>query len=477
MNTGSSQGPVIPSGQKNNFLPDCTRVIFHIDMNAFYCSCHAAENPELYGNRKTAVAGSPETRHGVVVTASYAARSHGVRATMTVPQALRACPGLILLAPDFDLYRAYSRRVFALIREYTPQVQVFSIDECFADVTHSSQFGTFVEMARTLQDRILHELGLPCSIGIGPNKFLAKMASDMKKPLGITILLAEDVESVLWPLSVRTMFGVGEKTAERLQNLGILTIKDLAHADVQRLARSLGKRAHELFAHANGLDDSPVISERPQAKSVGHSITLAQDVREFDALRTVLLNLSDQVGRRLRQRNLWGKTIEITIRYDNRKTMTHALTLAEFTNLTETIYETAVRLFSQHWHNGRPVRLLGVRIAQLRGHGKDDAVEVTEQLSLFDVGDGDSTDVDGLDATIASMNGIGVAGPLRSPGGARDQGSARHMKLVRLTQVVDSLRDKFGEDAVIRGRMLAQSESRDLLNHKVRGTSLQKDPE
>jgi DNA polymerase-4 len=423
------------------------RDILHIDMNAFYCSCHAAESPGRYRGKPTAVAGSPETRHGVVVTASYEARRMGVRATMTVPEALRVCPSLILIEPDFTLYRRYSREVFRRVREYTPLVEVFSIDECFADVGGSRQFGSVTDIAHQIQKRLLRELGLPCSIGIGSNKFLAKMASDLKKPLGISELRLEHVEERLWPLPIGQMFGVGMRTAERLQKVGIRTIGHLARSNPNLLWRLLGKRGLELWRLANGHDDSPVSPERAPAKSIGHSITLPRDVAEFEEIRTVLLNLADQVGRRLRRHKACGRTVQITIRYADRHTITRAKTLPTPTDLTEDIYLAALALAREHVQPGRKVRLLGVSVHHLvDGHEGD---EPSRQLRLF-----------------PEEDALELPGALPTP--HRDRWR-------RLDTVTDQLRDKYGEDIIIRGRMLSPHDSNQIRDRRRRGTSLQKD--
>jgi DNA polymerase IV len=439
------------------------RQILHIDMNAFYCSCHEAAEPALYRGKPTAVAGSPETRHGVVVTASYEARRRGVRATMTVPEAQRICPDIIFIAPDFKLYREYSRRAFDVVRRFTPLIEIFSIDECWADVTGSRQFGTALDIARSIQECLLHELSLPCSIGVGPNKFLTKMASDFHKPLGITELWTSDVQEKLWPLSVGQMFGIGKKSAERLERMGIRTIGDLARADVTRLARVFGKRAMELIKHANGIDDSPVTDDREPPKSIGHSITLPEDVSDLDELRTVLLNLSDQVGRRMRHHMMVGKTVQITMRYTDRKTVTRARTLDNYTDLTEQIYETAYLLLSEHKPKGAKLRLVGVAVS---GLCKRDKVEPThEQLTLFDWMTAPETDAHGSQPHELSR---GTARKTSAHPVSRE-------KLRTLTEVTDRLRDKYGEDIVIRGRMLYRHPSEEIRNHQKRGTSLQKD--
>lgn len=427
------------------------RAVLHVDMNAFYCACHAAAEPDLYAGRPTAVAGSPERRHGVVVTASYEARSLGVRATMTVAEALRAAPGLILIHPDFTLYRSYSRQVFDIVRTYTPEVEIFSIDECWADVTGSSQFGNPEEIGQALQARLLAELGIPCSVGVSSNKFLAKMASDFRKPMGLTVLWPEQVADILWPLPTRQMFGVGEKSAARLDRLGIHTIGQIAQADIRLLRRHFGRRGEIWSDLAAGRDDSPVSAAVEQSKSIGHSITLGRDINTLENLCTVLLNLSDQVGRRVRRHALVGRTVQLTIRYGTRETITRAKTLQSSTDLTEVIYDTAVSLLKAHWRRGTNVRLLGVTVSQLQNPlAEPTSAESGVQLPLF------------ADEQLP-----------------KSESAERQLKdlakLKRLAVATDALRDKFGEDILIRGRMLTDPESGQIRNRKIRGTSLQRD--
>ena len=439
--------------QAGNSSSSRDRTILHIDMNAFYCACHAAAEPLRYAGRATAVAGSPETRHGVVVTASYEARRQGVRATMTVSEALRACPRLILIAPDFDLYRAYSRRVFQHVQAFSPLVEIFSIDECWADVTGVRQFGSPETLAAQLQQRLLDDLGLPCSIGIGPNKFVAKMASDLHKPMGLTVIDAASMARDLWPLPVGQMFGVGQKTAERLLRLGLTTIGELAQADEDRLARLFGRRGPELKRHANGLDDAPVQSEPEPQKSVGHSITLPEDLDDPARLETVLLNLSDQVGRRVRRHAQVGRTVQLTIRYANRETLTRARTLPAPTDMTEEIWQVACALLRQHRRPRGKVRLLGVTLQNL---SQGTAVDESVTVPLFSLDD---------ERPNATGEAHGEAMPTAV---ARD-------KQRKLTEVTDRLRDRYGEDIVVRGRMMDSHPSRQIRDRRRRGTSLQKD--
>jgi DNA polymerase-4 len=249
------------------------RIILHIDMNAFYCSVHAAEEPERYGGKPTAVAGSVELRRGILVTSSYEARAMGVRTGMTVRQALKACPELILISPDFDLYRKYSKGFLRIAGNYTPLIEAVSIDECFLDITGSSQFGTPVEIAETIRSRVKYELSLPCSIGIAPNKLLAKMASDMRKPDAVTILRRREVPQLLWGKSCQTLYGIGAKTADKLLRLNIRTIGELAAADERMLLERFGIYGGWMKRAAHGIDDAPVEPLREAAKSIGHTTT------------------------------------------------------------------------------------------------------------------------------------------------------------------------------------------------------------
>lgn len=425
------------------------RSVLHVDMNAFYCACHVAAQPHLYAGKPSAVAGSPETRHGVVVTASYEARALGVRATMTVAEALRVAPQLILIHPDFNLYRSYSRKVFDVVRTYTPAVEIFSIDECWADVSGSSQFGTPAEIGQKLQARLLSELGIPCSVGVSANKFLAKMASDFRKPMGLTELWPEHVPHLLWPLPIRQMFGIGDKSAQRLERLGIHTIGQVASADIHLLRRHFGRRGEEWSALAAGRDDSPVTAQVEQSKSIGHSMTLGRDLSDMEGLCTVLLNLSDQVGRRVRRHALVGRTVQLTVRYATRETITRSKTLPAPTDLTEVIYETAVQLLRTNWRKGNRIRLLGVTVSQLGSPQPNTAsFDSGVQLQLFD----------------------------DDPMPTSPEPKPKDLtKLKRLATATDALRDKFGEDIIIRGRMLTDPESGQIRDRKIRGTSLQKD--
>lgn len=412
--------------------PRSGRVVLHIDMNAFYCSVHEAAEPELYRGKPLAVAGSVEARKGIVVTSSYPARARGVRTGMTVREATRLCRDLILLKPDFDLYRSYSLAFLRIAESVSPLVEAVSIDECYVDITGSKQFGSPPEIAAELQRRIREELGLPCSIGLAPNKLLAKMASDLKKPNGLTVLRLRDVPKVLWPRPCVELFGIGAKTAAKLERLGIRTLGTLAAADEAFLTAHFGVNGKWLKRAAHGRDDSPVTAGREQAKSVGHTVTLPEDVTDPAEARRVLLNLADQVTRRLRRKGLIASTVQITIRRPDMKTITRAVTLPAPTDDALAVHRAACSLFEKHWPDRSPARLLGVACQNLRA--KD---EVPMQLDLFEF---------------------------------REQ-----PKKAELTTVMDRIRDKFGEDAILTAGMLGDDPSARIRNKKERGTSLQMD--
>ncbi|AWB44169.1 DNA polymerase IV [Paenibacillus sp. CAA11] len=414
------------------YYPVNGRVILHVDMNAFYCSVHAAEEPAKYKNKPTAVAGSVELRKGVIVTCSYTARKMGISTGMLVSQALKKCPDLIVIAPNFHLYRQYSRGFMNIAYQYTPLLQATSIDECYLDITGSKQFGTPLDIAQEIQSRIADELGLPCSIGIAPNKLLAKMASDMKKPNGITVLRIRDVPQLLWNKPCSDLFGIGRKTAEKLKKLRIYTIGQLAAADERFLVERFGIVGSWMKRAANGLDESPVREERDKNKSVGHTTTLPHDITTLDEAQKVLLNLSDQVARRLRRQSLMAQTVQITIRTPDMKTITRSQTLGNVTETAADIYHEACELYRRHWTEGRPVRLLGVTLQNLVAKE-----EAALQLDLFDY--------------------------------------QNQPKKEQLTKVMDELRDKFGEGAMLTAGMLSDDPSSLIRNHKVRGTSLQTD--
>lgn len=353
------------------------RIILHVDMNSFYASVEAAVDPGLKG-KALAIAGDVKTRHGIVVTSSYEARAKGVKTTMTVGQARRLCPGLIVRPPNFERYRNFSAKIFRIFYEYTSLVQPVSIDEGYLDITECGERESPPQIAAEIQKRILQELDLPCSIGVAPNKFLAKMASDMKKPLGITILRKRDVPSVLWPMKAGEMHGIGKKTEEKLNRIGIVTIADLAKAEDFVLKKTLGINGPRMKLRANGIDSRPVDPDaNSEFKSIGNSTTLPVDTADKKTILEVLLRLSDSVSHRMAKKETVAMNVQLMIRYDDRKTITRSRKLDNPVSGKEQIFQAARFLWKEHW-NGQPIRLLGVTAQDLVE--KDEAYK---QLDLF----------------------------------------------------------------------------------------------
>ncbi|MCM3566698.1 DNA polymerase IV [Neobacillus mesonae] len=339
--------------------PKNGRVILHVDMNSFYASVEMAYDPSLKG-RPLAIAGNVEERRGIIVTCSYEARKYGVKTTMPLWEAKKLCPHLIVKKPNFDRYRAASMGMFGILRQYTPLVEPVSIDEGYMDITDSFELGSPIEIAESIQKQILKQLDLPCSIGIAPNKFLAKTASDMKKPMGITILRKRDIPAVLWPLETNEMHGVGKKTAEKLKTIGIHTIGQLAKANEIQLKKLLGINGIRLKERANGVDKRHVDPESVEEfKSIGNSTTLPRDMTNQQDLFHILESLAETVSIRLKRKNVLAVTLGITIRYKDRKTITRSKKLGNPIQQKEDIALAAKQLFLKHW-NGDPVRLLGI---------------------------------------------------------------------------------------------------------------------
>jgi len=357
--------------------PKNGRVILHVDMNCFYASVEMAYDPELKG-KPLAIAGNVEERRGIIVTCSYEARKFGVKTTMPLWEAKKLCPQLVVMKPNFERYRAASTAMFEILRQYTELVEPVSIDEGYLDITESFSLGSPIEIAEGIQNRLLRQLDLPCSIGIAPNKFLAKTASDMKKPLGITILRKRDIPTVLWPLNTNEMHGVGKKTAEKLQTIGIQTIGDLAKGNEIQLKSLLGINGMRIKDRANGIDSRPVDPESvSEFKSIGNSTTLPRDISNQQELFQVLDGLAETVSTRIKRKTVMTTALAITIRYKDRKTITKSMKLLNPINHKEDISLFAKQLFLKAW-NGDPVRLLGIT-----GNDLVEQDHAFKQLDLF----------------------------------------------------------------------------------------------
>ncbi len=335
-------------------------------MNAFFASVEQQANPELRG-KPIAVIGS--SKRTVITTSSYEARAFGVKTGMTVWEARQKCPHIILVVADNRKYTWTSSRIIEIMRQFTPLVEVFSIDEAFLDVTGSFRlFESAERIAYLVKAEIRHHFGLTCSIGIAPNKLLAKLASDMQKPDGLTVIRPDEVARVLDRVPVKDLCGVGGKTARQLALYGIGTCGDLGRFPVEVLRRRFGIVGEHLSRMGRGIDDSPVIpvEESDPVKTVGHSMTLERDISLHKEICRYLLQLSEMVGRRARRYNVWGKTVTLSIRYADFDTWVgRQETLSQHINRSEDIYRAAVAILDTLVLL-QPVRLLGVRLSNLR---------------------------------------------------------------------------------------------------------------
>lgn len=351
------------------------RTIMHIDMNSFFASVEQAANPNLKG-KPVVVTGSQQRT--VILTASYEARAFGVKTGMMLHEARRHCPDVIMVAADNRKYTDTSIRIMKMMHDYTPMVEVYSIDEAWIDVTGSLRlFGGVENIAYQLKSRIKYHFDITCSIGVAPNKLLAKLASEMKKPDGLTIIRPEDVSRVLEHMPIKELCGVGRNMERHLKMMSIYTCGELGRCDEARLTRKFGIIGSRLKQMGQGIDDSPVIpaEDADEVKSVGHSTTLKQDITSRSDILRYLLQLSEMVGRRARRYGVAGRTVHLTIRYADFTTFGKQASMQQHVNRSEDIYTGAVAILDS-MEITQPIRLLGVRITNL--------CYQREQLPLFE---------------------------------------------------------------------------------------------
>jgi DNA polymerase-4 len=352
-----------------------SKIIVHIDLNAFFATCEQLVDPSLL-NKPMAVGGLG--RRGIILAASYEARPFGVRAAIPTYQALELCPQLIIKSPHFDLYKKYSNQFRTFISKYSSIIEVASIDECFIDMSEPLKEITDVEAYfKSLQDSLMLETGLKCSIGIGPTKFLAKMGSDYRKPMGITIIRKRDISKILFPLPIKDLFGVGRKTYPKLMQLGINTIGDFFHTPSHILEPILGRFYHVLHDWLIGKGDDEVITTPSDPKSIGNSSTFMNDTNDFEEIKAMFISLTNEVSRRATEDRMLAHGLQITIRDAMFKTITRSIQIDHYFNDYETILSQALYMFEQNYR-GQMIRLIGIQIHDLKP--MDEAVE---QLSIF----------------------------------------------------------------------------------------------
>ncbi len=338
------------------------RSIIHVDMDAFFASVEQLDNPALRG-RPVIVGGSPRAR-GVVSTASYEARRFGVRSAMPTGRALALCPSAVLLTPRMQRYVDISKQVRRVLRDYTDLIEPVSLDEAFLDVTAAvDRTGrTATVMAREIKDRVARETGLTASVGVAPNKLLAKLASDLKKPDGFVVLDEAAAERLLPEMPVRQLWGIGAKTELSLHRIGVFTIGDLRRMDEGLLSRLFGRRAEELALLARGIDHRPV-EPRQEVKSVGAETTFPDDVRDRERLAAAIGGFADEVADRLREHRLLARTVTVKVRLADFTNLTRSQTLQSPTDEEDVLRAAAVILLERAVPGGRPVRLIGLAVS------------------------------------------------------------------------------------------------------------------
>jgi DNA polymerase-4 len=354
-------------------------VILHVDQDAFYASVEERDRPELVG-KPVIVGGSPEKR-GVVSAANYVARRYGVHSAMPSVTAHRLCPHGVYLPPRIDYYAKVSGQIRAIFERFTPLVEPLSLDEAFLDVTGSEHlFGPAVKIARQIKQAIREELRLVASVGVAPNKFLAKIASDLRKPDALVVVEPDKVQEFLDPLPVERLWGVGKQSSKVFQRLGIRTIGQLRQWPLDALQARFGSSGEHLWNLAHGRDERAVVPER-EAKSISNETTFERDIADMEVLRAWLVDLVEQVAWRLRQHGLLGRTVQLKVRFADFSTITRSQTLPEPTDITQELWRAADELLCKRLPKGHlPVRLLGMGVS-----GLDDTGQV--QGMLFDRGE------------------------------------------------------------------------------------------
>lgn len=349
-----------------------SRIIFHIDVNSAFLSWTAVERlnkgePIDLREIPSIVGGDSETRHGIVLAKSTPAKKCGIVTGEPIAMALRKCPELVCVPPDFPLYARNSRRMFEILSDYSDRIEQFSIDEGFLEYSGMEKLlGPPLETAEMIRQRIKKELGFTVNIGVSCNKILAKMAGELEKPDKLITLFPEEIEEKLWPLPVEDLFMVGRRTSPRLREMGIRTIGELANFPLPLLEKEFKSFGRMLHAYANGIDDSPVVpeSEATELKSIGNSTTTSFDVEDRETAYKILLALSETVSMRLRGHKLCAQEIAVTLKSSDFKVYSHQKQLVNAVDCTNAVYETAKEIFDEVWKK-EPLRLLGVRAGKL----------------------------------------------------------------------------------------------------------------
>lgn len=339
------------------------RKIIHIDMDAFYASVEQRDFPE-YRGKPVVVGGSPQGR-GVVAAASYEARKYGIRSAMPASRAIQLCPQAVFLKPRFHVYKEVSKQIREIFYEYTDMVEPLSLDEAYLDVTENHAGNPSATLiAREIRKKIYHTTGLTASAGVAGNKFLAKIASDLDKPNGLSIIKPEESESFIMKLAIGDFYGVGKATEQKMVKLGIRTGADLKQWDEIDLVKQFGKSGHHYYRIARGIDKRKVKPDRIR-KSIGKERTFSEDISDLEWIAEFLDQLSDKISQSMQSMDASGKTITLKVRYKNFETVTRSATLSHFTNQASELSSTAKKLLTETEAGSREVRLLGISVSSL----------------------------------------------------------------------------------------------------------------
>ena len=404
------------------------QIIFHIDVNSAFLSWTAVEQlkngaEEDLRTIPSIIGGNQESRHGVVLAKSIPAKKYGIVTGEPVANAFRKCPNLVMAPPNHKMYTEYSKRLMQFLREnYTDEIEQASVDECYMNFTGiAHRYASPVAAAFEIKDAVYKEFGFTVNVGISVNHLLAKMASDFEKPNKVHTLFPEEIPAKMWPLPVSELYMAGKSSVEVLHKLEIRTIGELAKTDPDLLELHLKSHGRTLWEFANGKAGDKVVRERVENKGIGNSTTLPKDVTEEEEARKVLLWLSETVGGRVRKEGMKAKMVSVEIKYNTFQSVSHQKQLQRATNADKVIYETACELFHELW-NGHPIRLLGIRTSKLVDEAEP------EQMSIFD-----------LDH-VSNQN-------------MAKQEIKKNEKQEKLDKVVDQIRKKYGEGAIVRGSL------------------------
>lgn len=420
-----------------NWRKPMRQIIFHIDVNSAFLSWTAVNELKQGSQRDlreiaSIIGGEQESRHGIVLAKSIPAKRYGIQTGEPVAHAFRKCPNLVMAPPNRQLYKDYSKKLMNFLRNYTPDIEQVSVDECFLDFTGiSAQFSSPTEAADKMRTEIEQQFGFTVNIGISDKKLLAKMASDFEKPNKVHTLFTEEIQEKMWPLPVGDLFMAGQSSVKVLEKLEVRTIGELAKMEPKLIELHLKSHGRKLWELANGIDDSKVELEKADAKGIGNSTTLPKDLETEEDAKDVLLRLAESVGARLRKSGQKAGMVSVEIRYHNFENCSHQKQLLQATNSDQSLYEEAIELFRELW-NKEPIRLLGIRTSKLVDEGEP------EQLTIFDIDYSDN----------------------------RKKKVAKNKKHEELDKALDMIRKKYGNEAVVRGGQYG-SQERNTKNHPV----------